>query len=238
MAKIVGEDEWNKISSKNGSPYFVLKEESGTVIMTLKGPHVSVEMGDKDSIGRVWQNGWTKNEIMADIDGDKLEDEEKGEKVLLLGGEKSPLKRYFIDAWKESGLKPTTLKDTVWKVTRTAQYEYEIVNITDDVDNTSSVQETLEEEKTLEEEVPTEIKKEPETKVKTKSSTEKVQEIIEITTEMRNETELQEGMETQDFITAVGLRGEVSMEDVEKNLKTLERKKIITVIDGIVTATV
>lgn len=236
MAKIVGENEWNKISAKNGSPYFVLKEESGTVVITLKGPHVTVEMGDKDSLGRVWQKGWTKNEIKCSIDGDKLEDEEKGEKVLLLGGMKSPLKRYFISAWKEAGLKPTTLENTVWKVTRTDQYEYEIVNITDGDSNVSDNTDSV-----AEEDVPTEENNPamptiPKEKPKAKTGTEKVQQIIDITTELISEPELQEGMETADFIAAVGLRGEVSMEDIEKNLKTLERKKIISIKDGIVVA--
>jgi hypothetical protein len=233
MAKIVGENEWSKIGSKNGSPYFVVKEESGTVILKIKGPHVYVEMGDKDSIGRQWQKNWTKNEVLVDVDGDQLEDQEKGEKVLLLGGNKSPLKRYFIEAWQAAGLKPTTIKGSVWKVTKTDTYEYDIINITD---NDSNVAEEEVPAKEVEAEAPKEIKDAPAKEVKAKTSTEKIKQIVEIAQEMRNEAELQEGMETADFITAVGFRGEVSMEDIEKNLSTLERKKIIVLKDGIVTA--
>ena len=233
MAKIVGENEWNKIGSSNGSPYFVLKEESGMVVITIKGPHVYVVMGDKDSLGRQWQKNWTKNEVLVNVDGDKLEAEEKGEKVLLLGGDKSPLKRFFIDAWKDAGLKPTTIEGSVWEVTRTDTYEYDIKNITQQADDAP---EDKQDDVPTEAETPLKENKETPKKVKEKSATEKIQQIIDITQELRNEPELQEGMETADFIAAVGLRVEVSMEDIEKNLKTHERKKIIFVKDGTVVA--
>lgn len=229
MAKIVSEDEWNEIqgvSSNGKSGYFVLKEDDGTVTVTLKSPHLSVKMGEQDSLNRMWQKDWTKNEIKVDINGPNLEEKNKGEKVLLLGGMKSPLLRYFIKAWKANGLNPKTIEGTKWEVTKTDTYEYTITRLdTDDSVETPSTKTPPVEKQA----------KIPEKKKAPTTPTEKVQEIIDIATELKSEPELQEGMSVEDFIAAVGIRGEVSMVEIEKNLKTLERKKIIVINDDIVT---
>lgn len=241
MAKIVGENDWDKIESKNKNKktrYLIPNVEDGQYTIEIIGPHVKVEQGDRDTVGRRWTKNWTKNEVEVKAWGTMhYKDEETkldgDEMVLSLGGNKSPLLREFIYHWKKNGLDPKSIKNTRWTVERTDQWEYDIEKL----DDSKKTKKTKKKSKPVEDEIPEDADvKESDEPAKESSTNKVIGEIIDITKELRNEPELQEGMEKQEFIAAVALRGDVSMDDIEKNLNTLVRKKLIKLEDGNVLA--
>jgi hypothetical protein len=240
MATVVGENDWDKIESKNKNKktrYLIPNVEDGQYTIEIIGPHVKVEQGDRDTVGRRWTKNWTKNEVEVKAWGTMhYKDEETklngDEMVLSLGGNKSPLLREFIYHWKQNKLSPKSIKGTRWKVERTDQWEYEIEKLEDKEPDDSEPEEKVDD---VEDDEPEkEVKKEKPTKKSTSNKV--IAEIVDITSELRNEPELQEGMEKEEFIAAVALRGDVSMDDIENNLKTLIRKKLIKLEDGVVLA--
>ena len=202
MVKKLTSDDWDKIQKEQPSRYYVQSVEDGTVRVEFDSEIVCIEKGDEDSLGNVWGKDWAKNEAQVFINGEP--------KIYSLGGTTWSLIRQFITVCKSNGITPEDIPGSVFEVTKTGDWEQEIVYIGrgDDSKPTTSTK-AIELSENL------------------------VQDAKDVVTDLKKNSPdlLKGGILLPDFLKAAAIRGSIKTHDMKKVIPKLEADKIIEIKD-------
>lgn len=231
---------------KGGNPYLIyksFKSETGLskIKFTIKGQPEFTKKGENDVLGNLWSNKWTKVEMKIKADSSGVKDDELKErldaiKVLELGGANKgkptgALFKALAINFDRNDLDFDDIVGTKWSLDKNEEsgwYEIEYLGIDD------------EEEEDDDDEEPDEVEEKPKKKPKKKKKSKKkpkkakkvsgnLAEVKEIVEGLSEEPEFEEAVAKDKFITAIALRGSVSMDDVEECLDELEEQEIIEI---------
>jgi len=201
MVKKLTSDDWDKIQKEAPSRYFIQSVEDGTLRVTFDSEIVSVEKGDEDLLGNIWQNDWTKNEAKVFIKSEP--------KIYSLGGQGWSFMRQFISVCKENGLTPDDIPGSVFDITKTGDWEQEIkyVGTSDEIKSDSKSPIEIDEDK----------------------KRDIIDTIKEI--KINSPDLLKGGIKKPDFLKMILIRGKVKTKDTEKLLPELESDGVLKVND-------
>lgn len=205
MVKKLTSEDWDKIQKEAPSRYFIQSVEDGKLRVTFDSEIVSVERGDEDLIGNIWQSEWTKNEAKVFINGEP--------KIYSLGGAGWSFIRQFISVCKKNGITPEDIPGSVFEITKTGDWEQEI--------------------KYLGKEKDLDIKKPKPTKIDENIKRDVLDTIKDL--KINSPELLKGGIKKPDFLKVVLIRGKVKTTDTESLLPELEKDNVIKIEDDRIT---
>ncbi len=205
MVKKLTSDDWDKIQKEAPSRYFIHSVEDGKLRVTFDSEIVSVEKGDEDLLGNIWQNDWTKNEAKCFINGEP--------KIYSLGGQGWSFMRQFISVCKANGLSPDDIPGSVFDITKTGDWEQEIEYIGESDKLPSDSKEPIKVDENKKQDVMDTIKE----------------------IKINSPELLKGGIKKPDFLKMILIRGKVKTKDTEKLLPELESEGILKVEDDRIT---
>jgi hypothetical protein len=210
----------------NKNPYLIYKDDTGKIEMTIVSQPEITKNGERDIIGNVWKQKWAKVEMKVKVYTEGLEHI----KVLEMGGAtdgkpSSALFKAFAINFDRNDLDFDDIVGTKWSLGKDVEsgwYNIEYLGVDSELDDTEE-----------EEEKPKEVKKEEKPKAKKEEekpkTSSKLSEVLEIIKGLKDEPEFEEGVHKDKFITAIALRGSVSMDDVDKLISTLVKQDVIVI---------
>jgi hypothetical protein len=203
MVKRLTMDDWDNIQKQQPSRYYVQSIEDGPVDVEFDSEIVCVDQGDEDFLGNVWDKEWSKNEAKVFIDGDP--------KIYSLGGTGWSFITQFISVCKKNGLTPEDIPGSVFRITKTGDWEQEIEYI-----GRASEGGKIE-------------KKEKELGI----DDNKVKEIKETLSDLKENSPdiLKGGFKEADFVKVITIRSNLKSRDVKKLIPELEKQDIINTKD-------
>jgi ribosomal protein S25 len=222
ILKDIGDGE-----NKGKNPYLIYKNDTGKIIFKIKSQPEITKNGEKDILGNIWKQKWAKVEMKVVLKTKGLEHK----KVLEMGGatEGKPTSALFKAMainFDRNNLDFDDIIGTVWKLDKNSETGWYEIEYLEDEDVDEPEEDDDEDE---EEEKPKKKPSKKKKKSKKKKSSGTKDEVIEIIESLSEEPEFEEAVAKDKFITAIALRGSVSMDDVEKLLDELEEDEIIEI---------
>jgi hypothetical protein len=207
MAKVVTMKDFETLKEEESkSDYFILKADNGQVVIEFKSPLYSIQEGDEDLFGRVWNQDWTKHEALAIV--------EEREVSYSFGGQKSPNYWAFRNKCMELGIKPDELSGTVWSVLNhpdasyQEQYEYKFIG-----------------RKDIKEEKKKPAKKE-------EASDEDLDNVIKVITKFKKDNpDVANDLKMDGLVTVISMHAHMSKTKAESYIEKLQAKGIISIKD-------
>ena len=196
MVKKLTQSDWDKLQ-RQSSIYFVQSVEDGKLRVKFDSELVVVEPGDEDLIGRMRPDDRAPiAEARVIIDGES--------KIYIFGNPSWSFTRSFIEVCKKNGLKPEDIPGSVFDITKTGDWEYEIKYVGKE-DGSS----------------PASIKIDDRTK----------SDILDTITEIKKNSPdiLKDGIGKNAFIKMIYIRGKINTSDTEALLPELEKEGILEI---------
>jgi len=202
MVKKLTSEDWDKIQKEAPSRYYIHSVEDGKLRVEFDSEIVSVEKGDEDLLGNVWQHDWAKNEARVFINGEP--------KIYSMGGAGWSFIRQFISVCKASGITPESIPGSVFDIIKTGDWEQEITYIgkSDEVEKKTTNKPIVVDED------------------KVRDIMDTIKEI-----KINSPDLLKGGIKKPDFLKMILIRGKVKTTDTESLLPELEKKEILKVTD-------